>query len=100
VTIPSRIETLVGEFNDVGAPIMEDILDPPAEARIIPLGEPIEGGQTIFEGSLIDAHAFLESLSPDQRGEVAIWTPGHVFTAAEFAAERPGHEHDPLTPAP
>jgi len=70
-------------------------LMPPPEARVIPLGEPIEGGEVLFEGMLADARRFLDGLTPAQRDAVSIWTPGHVFTAAELAAETPGHEHDP-----
>jgi hypothetical protein len=70
-------------------------LMPPPEARVIPLGEPIEGGDALFEGSLADARQFLSGLTLGQRDAVSIWTPGHVFAAAELAAEAPGHEHDP-----
>jgi len=70
-------------------------LMPPPEARVIPLGQPIDQGEALFEGSLDEARRFVTELTPAQRDAVAIWTPGHVFTAAEFAAETPGHEHQP-----
>lgn len=63
-------------------------------ARIIPIGEPIEGGAVLFEGTIEGARRYLLELSEAARREVSIWTPGHIFSAAELAAERPGHEHD------
>lgn len=70
-------------------------LNPPEEARVIPDGEPIEGGAALFEGTLEDARKFVRGLDADQRKEVSVWTPGHVFSVAELLAERPGREHDP-----
>lgn len=67
--------------------------DPPVEARVIPLGEPIEGGQAIFEGSLVQTRRFIADLSDEERAAVSIWTPGHVWTAAELEAQPPGAEH-------
>lgn len=69
-------------------------LDPPATARVIPLGEPIEGGEALFEGSLPDARAFVAQLTVAERADVSVWTPGHIFGADELLAEQPGHEHD------
>jgi hypothetical protein len=68
---------------------------PPAEARVVPNGEPIESGMDIFEGTLDAARIFIAALSPAERAEVSIWTPGHTFTVDELMAERPGHEHEP-----
>jgi len=70
-------------------------LMPPPGARVIPLGQPIDEAEALFEGALDEARRFVADLTPAQRDAVAIWTPGHVFTAAELAAETPGHEHDP-----
>ena len=67
------------------------------EVRLIPLGEPVVGGASIFEGSSAEARAVLRDLSADERAGLSVWTLGHIFTPDEFEAERPGHEHDPLT---
>ena len=67
--------------------------DPPVEARVIPIGERIEGGQAIFEGSLLNARQFIATLSGGERAAVSIWTPGHVWTVAELEAQPPGTEH-------
>ena len=67
---------------------------PPDEARILPIGEPIEGGDALFEGTLAGAREFLLGLAEEERARVSIWTPGHIFGARELLAERPGHEHD------
>ena len=69
---------------------------PPAEVRLIPLGEPVVGGASIFEGSSAEAREILAAMSLDERREVSVWTLGHIFTPEQFEAERPGHEHDPL----
>lgn len=68
--------------------------DPPPEARVIPLGEPIEGGEAIFAGSLAHARQFIAALSPAERAAISIWTPGHIWTVAELEAQPPGSEHD------
>ena len=66
------------------------------EAMIIPIGAPIELGFATFEGSLAEARSRVRAMSHAERAEIAIWTPGHIFTAADLLAEVPGHEHDPL----
>ena len=73
-----------------------DDLSPPAEVRLIPLGEPVIGGDSIFEGSSSEARRMLREMTADQRAEISVWTLGHIFTPQEFEAEQPGHEHDPL----
>jgi hypothetical protein len=70
-------------------------LDIPDVARVIPTGEPVEAGSTLFQGTLEDVREFVQTLPADQQAEVAIWTPSHIFTVAELLAERPGHELDP-----
>jgi hypothetical protein len=67
-----------------------------AEVRLIPLGEPVIGGATIFEGSSAEAREVLRGMSAAERRELSVWTLGHIFTPEQFEAERPGHEHDPL----
>ena len=66
---------------------------------IIPLGAPIEAGFATFEGSLADARERVRAMSEDEQASIAIWTPGHIFTADGLLAEVPGHEHDPLPPS-
>ena len=66
------------------------------EAMIVPLGAPMEPGCALFVGGLREARAKVAAMSPDEAAEVAIWTPGHIFTAEQLLAEPAGHEHDPL----
>ncbi len=73
-----------------------DDRSPQPDVRLIPLGQPIEGGDAIFEGSSAEARQILRAMSAEARAEIAVWTLGHVFTPQEFEAEQPGHEHDPL----
>lgn len=69
------------------------------EAMIMPLGAPIEPGCASFVGSLQEARAKVAEMSPAEAADIAIWTPGDIFTAQELLAERAGHEHDPLSDA-
>jgi hypothetical protein len=62
---------------------MED-LSPPPQARVIPIGEPVEGGIAVFEGSVDGAIDFLRGCSPEQREEVSVWTNGHMWSVDEF----------------
>lgn len=66
------------------------------EAMIVPLGAPIETRCALFVGNLQDARAKVAAMLPAEAAEIAIWTPGHIFTAEELLAEPAGHEHDPL----
>jgi len=59
--------------------------DPP-RARVIPLGEPIEGGNALIEGSPAEVRDWLAAASAAQRAEVSVWTRGHIWPAAEFLA--------------
>ena len=52
-----------------------------------------------FEGPLSEARQIVATMPIAEREHIAIWTPGHIFTAGELLAEAPGHEHDPLSPA-
>lgn len=67
------------------------------EAMIIPLGAPIESSCSLFVGSLAEARAMVARMSPPEAAEVAIWTPGHIFTVEQLLAEDEGHEHDPIS---
>ena len=73
-----------------------DPLPSDREAMIVPLGAPMELGFATFEGTLAEARSRVRAMSEADRKEVAIWTPGHIFTAADLLAEVSGHEHDPL----
>jgi hypothetical protein len=73
-----------------------DPLPSDEEAMIVPVGAPMEVACALFVGSLSEARAKVTGMSPAQAAEVAIWTPGHVFTAEELLAEPVGHEHDPF----
>lgn len=66
------------------------------EAMILPLGVPVEPGCALFVGSLSEARAQVAEMRPEEAAEIAIWTPGHIFTVEELLREAPGHEHDPL----
>ena len=80
---------------------LEDGLLPShTEAMILPLGLPMESEHATFEGSLSEARQIVTAMTIAEREHIAIWTPGHIFTAGELLAEVPGHEHDPLPHAP
>lgn len=59
------------------------------QARIVALGEPVEGADPLFTGTL---HAALEEAwrhDADWLANVAIWTEDRVYGAAEIEAMRP-----------
>lgn len=66
------------------------------EAMIVPVGAPMESWCALFVGSLQEARVRVAGMSAAEAAEVAIWTPGHIFTAPELLAETPGQEHDPI----
>lgn len=74
----------------IGALPIED------EAMIVPLGAPMDARCALFVGALQEAREIVAAMSPGQATEIAIWTPGHIFTAAQLLAEPAGHEHDPV----
>ena len=55
-------------------------------ARVIPLGEPIEGGNALVEGSPAEVRDWLSAATTAQRAEVSVWTRGHIWSAEEFLA--------------
>lgn len=62
--------------------------EPSPEARIIALGEPVEGAEPLYTGTL---HAMLEeALRHDAAwlANVAIWTEDRVYGAADIEALR------------
>jgi hypothetical protein len=63
---------------------MEIDLEPQPEARVVVNGEPVEGVDPLFLGSLEEAKAFVGNLSPEQRSEVSIFTAGRVYNPAEI----------------
>ena len=62
-----------------------------------PTTSPIDG-PALFEGTIDAARRYVAEMNEDEQETIAIWTPGHVFDAAELTAEQPGHEHDPIMP--
>ena len=78
--------------------LADRLLPSHAEAMIMPLGAPMDREYATFEGSLSEVRRQVMSLPIAEREHIAIWTPGHIFTAAGFLAELPDHEHDPLPP--
>ena len=63
---------------------------------ILPTGAPMDSSYALFEGALSSARAKVRAMADAERAEIAIWTPGHIFTADQLLAESPGHEHDPI----
>ena len=61
----------------------------PPQARVIPLGEPIEGGLALLEGSAAEVRDWLTTATAAQRREVSVWTRGHIWSADEFLAATP-----------
>ena len=54
-------------------------LEPTIEARVIVNGEPVEGVDPLFVGSLDEAKAYVANLDAEQRAEVSIFTAGAVI---------------------
>ena len=59
-------------------------LEPEPEARVVVNGEPVEGVDPLFVGSLEDARAFVLALTPDEQAEVSIFTPDRVIGPDEL----------------
>jgi hypothetical protein len=59
-------------------------LEPQPEARVIVNGEPVEGADPLFVGSLEEVRAFVSGMTPEQRAEVSIFTPDRVFRPDEL----------------
>lgn len=78
--------------------LADRLLPSHSEAMILPLGLPMASEHATFEGSLAEARERVIAMPVAEREHIAIWTPGHIFTAGELLAEAPGHEHDPLAP--
>lgn len=64
-----------------------DQTDLPPHARIIPVGEPVEGGIALFDGPAEDAAAFLAKCAPADLAELSVWTRGRIWSPDEFLAE-------------
>ena len=67
---------------------------------ILPTGAPMESRFALFEGSLSEVRSMVRAMTGDEQAEIAVWTPGHIFTAEGLLSEAPGHEHDPLAQMP
>ena len=78
--------------------LADRLLPSHCEAMILPLGRPMEREHATFEGTLLEARKIVATMTIAEQAHIAIWTPGHIFTAGELLAEAPGHEHDPLAP--
>ncbi len=77
-------ELMAGEGMDV---------EPAPEARIVAIGEPVEGGEALHTGTL---HAMLElAWSHDARWlhEIVIWTEDRIYGQADIEALRPANGH-------
>jgi len=59
-------------------------LEPEPEARVIVNGEPVEGNDPLFVGTLEEVRAFVQTLTPEQRAEVSIFTPDRVYRPDEL----------------
>lgn len=62
-------------------------LEPRPEARVIVNGEPVEGVDPLFVGTLESAMAFVAALDPGQRAEVSIFTEDRVYDGREITPE-------------
>ncbi len=66
-------------------------LEPSPQARIIAIGEPVEGADPLHIGSL---HAMLEEAWRHDAAwlaEIVIWTEDRVYGAAEIESMRPAN---------
>lgn len=59
-------------------------LEPAPEARVIVNGEPVEGADPLFVGTLEEARAYVAMLTPEQRADISIFTPDRVYRPAEL----------------
>jgi hypothetical protein len=59
-------------------------LEPESEARVIVNGEPVEGVDPLFIGTLDQARDFVRQLSPEQQAEVSVFTPDRVYRPDEL----------------
>ena len=59
-------------------------LEPQPEARVIVNGEPVEGVDPLFVGTLEAARAFVAALDPAERAEVSIFTEDRVYDGREI----------------
>jgi hypothetical protein len=63
-------------------------VEPPPEARIVAIGDPVESAEPLYTGTL---HAMLEEAwSHDAAwvAEIVIWTEDRVYGPADIAAMR------------
>lgn len=79
---PPRHATLMDRF------AQERDLDtePSPQARVVVSGEPVEGSDPLFVGSLDAAREFVAGLSNAQRAEIAIWTEDQVYSPDSLGA--------------
>ena len=64
-------------------------VEPLPEARIVAIGEPVQGVDPLYTGTL---HAMLEEAwrhDAAWRAEIVIWTEDRVYGAADIEALRP-----------
>ena len=59
-------------------------LETPSEARVIVNGEPVQGVDPLFLGTLEEARAFVAELDPDQRREVSIFTEDAIYAGSDI----------------
>lgn len=59
-------------------------LEPSEEARVVVNGEPVEGADPLFIGSLEDARVFVLAMRPEERADVSIFTPGRIYRPDEL----------------
>jgi len=56
------------------------------EARVVAIGEDVEGLDPISVGSLADCAMTISEMAPDQQAGVCIWTEQRIYTAEEALA--------------
>ena len=63
-------------------------LNPPEQARLIAIGEPVDGADPLFVGSFEACLEEAWSQDADARAQICIWTDARVYGPQEIEALR------------
>jgi hypothetical protein len=61
-----------------------DDFDASDEARVVVVGEPVDGNEALFSGTLEDAKAYVRRLPAETQAGLAIVTPGRIYDPREI----------------
>jgi hypothetical protein len=78
----------LGQDRAMSTPPFEEDMNPPEQARVIVVGEPVDGVDPLFLGSFDACLEEVWAQEPDARSELCIWTDARVYSASEIEALR------------